>query len=375
MHTGIQLLAIVSMAICCVSRTAAASEVSSTFSVSQPLMFSAQTINTGEQGVAVAFTDEIVDDVDSSGGVDGDTEGENGVESGVVRSDAAGMLDRTHKIVSQRFTGFFRQLDNYFGPDIDTQRRNESWAKVRFDTIKSAGDDTRFKGALKLRVVLPKTEKRFRLLLSTEDDESDRRAQGSQSDNANDSYSLALRFIRQARRSGTVSLDLGTRYRERKAQVFGRVELNYSRDLKWNFHSSINNSYYYYSASGYENKFRYELSVPANEQETVSLRWTTDLLWAKSRRGTLIGETIGIYSDIDDSKALAIEGLASYTTTKNEGDINYFRGAEFRFRFRHNVWRRWFYYELWPSVSWASVNEYEPSYGGMVRIETLLGKY
>ncbi len=288
---------------------------------------------------------------------------------------APGLLDRTHQIVSQRFSRFFHQIDGYFSAGEPTQQNNESWARVRMDTFKRVGEDPDFKGAVKLRVVLPRAERRFRLLFSTEDD--DRTESGNQAtqENTSGNFSLALRFIRRARKNGTINFDLGTRYRDKRAQVFSRINLFYRRDLMWKFESSFTNSLYYFSASGYENKFRYDLGRPLNDSKTLFLRGSTDLLWKKNQRGTIVGETVGLYAEIDDKRALALEGLASYTTSLTDEEPEYFRGGEIRLRFRHNIWRRWFYYEIWPSVNWAPANNYEPAPGGMLRMEMVLGKF
>lgn len=290
----------------------------------------------------------------------------------------SGLFDRTHTLFNQNFKKLFHQLDDYFGDGQQVSRSNSSWARVRIDSIKSSAEDPRIKAAIKLRVVLPRAEKRFRLLFSTEDEQNSGAAvaQGSSTaEGENDEYSLALRFIRQARENGSINFDLGTRYRERKAQIFGRVNLFYAHDIAWNFRSSFSNSFYYYSASGYENKFRYDLTHPLKNYDSVLFRGSTELVWKDGQRGTLIGETLGIYSDIDDNRSIAVEGLGFYTTALNDEQTENFLGAEFRVRFRHNVWRRWFYYEVWPTMSWQPVNNYSASFGGLFRVEMVLGKF
>lgn len=290
----------------------------------------------------------------------------------------SGLFDRTHTLFNQKFKKMFHQIDEYFGNGQQVTRSNQSWARIRIDTIKSAVDDPQIKAAIKLRVVLPRAEKRFRLLFSTEDEQTSSLSE-SQSTQASESddeeFSLALRFIRQARDNGTINFDLGTRYRERKAQIFGRVNLFYAHELGWNFRSNFSNSFYYYSASGYENKFRYELIHPVKRFDSVLFRGSTELVWRDGRRGTLIGETVGLYADIDDNRSVAVEGLGLYTTALNDQQTDNFLGAEFRIRFRHNIWRRWFYYEVWPTMSWESVNNYAAAFGGLFRVEMVLGKF
>lgn len=287
----------------------------------------------------------------------------------------AGLVDRAHIMVSRGFRKFFHRIDGFFSDGGPSVQGNQSWARVRVDTIKSAAVIPRSRASVKLRVVLPRTEQRLRLLFSTDDEQvQSTTSQGSEITDADDNgFSLALRFIRKAKEEDLVNFDLGTRYRDSRAQLFGRINLLYRHDLRWGFRSSFRNSFYYFTSSGFENKFRYDIKRPLNESESMFFRGSTELRWREDQRGTLVGETVGVYTDIDANRAVAVEALASYTTELNDEQTEKFLGAEVRLRFRHNIWRRWFYYEIWPTLRWSPVNDYEPSLGGLFRLEVILG--
>ena len=72
--------------------------------------------------------------------------------------------------------------------------------------------------------------------------------------------------------------------------------------------------------------------------------------------------------------SIALEGLASYTTALNGEESDRYKGSEVRIRFRHNVWREWFFYEIWPGMNWLASNDYERAYGGLIRVEVVLGQ-
>lgn len=296
-----------------------------------------------------------------------------------VLSDVTTIVDETHGKVSDRFTSFVVQIDDFIGSGESEQNRNSSWARIRLDTIKPAGEKAKLAARVKLRVVLPQSQQRFRLLLSTEDDDVD----ASNSDAAqreqiasqdNNDVALALRFVRTAAERFSLNYDLGARYRDDKAQIFGRLNIAYRRDSILGFTNEFSNNFTYFSASGYENRFGLESRRLFFNRESLYFRNSFDISWRKGEKGAGIGETIGFYADLSKRKALALEGITGYSTALNPGVTDRYRGVELRLRYRHNIWRPWFFYEIWPSVSWSSSNNYERAYGGLVRFEVTLGQ-
>ncbi len=292
-----------------------------------------------------------------------------------------GLVDRTHSLVSESFTNFIYQIDDTLAGGEPVTESPASSGRVRLDFSKRSNDSTSLKGSIKVRAVLPRFEKRLRLLISTEEDLS---ADGENAPESNtDGLSFALRFIRNAKDNGFLNFDLGARWRDSKVQAFGRVTLSLdyfhgnkeSEGSGTRFHSRITNGLYQYSSSGFENRFRYDLSKTLDERDSLLLRGSTDILWNDARHGALITETIGLYTDIDRRRALAFEVRASYSTRLNGDETDRFRGTEVRFRFRHNIYRDWFYYEFWPGVTWFADNNYRQAFQGLFRIETLIGKF
>ena len=287
-----------------------------------------------------------------------------------------GLVDRTHSLVSESFNRFIYQIDDTIGGGEPVNYVPGNTAKLRLELTKNANNRSELKGTIKVRAVLPRSEKRLRLLISTEEDlkAPDENAEAEQSNT--DGLSFALRFIKKARDNGYVNFDLGARWRDNKVQMFGRINLalDYAHG-NTGFHSKLANSLYQYSSSGFENRLRYDLSRTLDERDSLVLRGSTDILWRDDRHGTLISETLGLYTDIDEKRALALELLASYSTRLNGQDTEHYRGSSVRFRFRHNFWRKWFYYEFWPGVSWHAENNYRMAFQTFFRVETLLGTF
>lgn len=285
------------------------------------------------------------------------------------------IVDDAQRVASERFGSFMGQVDGFFsnaGSDDDAVS-NSSWARIRIDGVRANDEDFELKTSVKLRAVLPRTERKLKLLISTEDDDSDR-AGDAQDVGGDSDASLALRFIRSARDKSDVNLDIGVRQRDGDIQYFGRLNLRFSLDLDENWMASAANSYYHYSKSGYENTLSFDFRRELFSRESVYFRTFTAFDWEKDHKGAKIGHTSGIYWQLDDQRSIAFEGLANYHTAINPGVTDRFVGHQFRVRWRHNVWRPWFFYEVWPSVAWPSVTKYRQANGILLRAEFIIGQ-
>ncbi|MFK7994967.1 MAG: hypothetical protein AB8B87_12565 [Granulosicoccus sp.] len=295
---------------------------------------------------------------------------------GVMRRSIV-IVDDAQRAASERFGSFMGQVDGFFsnaGSNADAVS-NGSWARIRIDGVRANDEDFELDPSLKLRAVLPRTERKLKLLISTEDDDALEPGEvQSQSSQGNQNVSLALRFIRTARANSDVNIDIGVRQRDGAVQFFGRLNSRYTLDLGRKWVAKAANSYYYYSKSGFENRLSFDFRRLLYAKDNLFFRTYTDFSWEKGQKGSIISHTTGLYWQVSDRRSVALEGLASYHTSINTGISDRFRGHEFRIRWRHNVWRPWFFYEIWPSVSWPSSTGYRQANGFLLRVEVMIGQ-
>jgi len=265
-------------------------------------------------------------------------------------------VDGAHENLSSRFTNFVIEVDDFIGTAQEGENINKSWARVRVDTIRTDVGETEFKAKVKLRIVLPQSENRFRLLLSSGDDQS----------------IAGLRFLRKARKSSSVKFDIGARWRDDKAQLFGRVGIVAQKSLNDDWTLTASNNYFHYSSSGFENQLQFDFRRPVLSRDRTIFRNSTEFRWLEDRKGVSIGGITGIYADRGPKAAYALEVLGSATTEEFDGA--YYLGTEVRLRVRRNAFRPWLYFEIWPSVNWSQSNDYERTYGGRIRVEANFGR-
>ena len=288
------------------------------------------------------------------------------------------MVDGAQAAASERFDAFMLDLDDFFAGDIQTDESNTSYVRVRLDAVSPAVGSFEIDPAVKLRVVLPRTEERVRFLFSTEEDPGalgERVGEGLEIGETvdDDSVSFALRFVRGAREMGDTSFDLGARQRDGRLQIFTRVRLEIDARVGERWTARASDRWYYYYVSGYENQLRLDFTRPLDAGNDRFVRLTTTFDWERDRKGASIGQTIGAYAELSPRTALAAELLARYDTSVARGASDRYRGAEARLRLRRNVWRPWFFYELWPSVAWPAETDYRRVWNGLARIEVTIG--
>jgi|GEM_PF-1490611 len=295
-----------------------------------------------------------------------------------VLDSVGDIVDRAQRGATERFGAFMFELDDFFSGDHVSDEPNTSFLRVRADAVRSPLDGFELDPAVKLRLVLPRAERRFRLLLSSGEDESGssdelERVAGTEE---NDSVAFALRFARQLRNSVKLDFDIGARQREGDLQVFARFNAQYRKDLSDLWALRLSNRYFLYSRSGYDDRVRIDVTRQLgalDDARSSFFRSSTTVDWRASRRGARIGQTLGIYLDLDAKSALAIEGIASYDTKLNDEATERLRGGELRLRYRRNLWRPWLYVELWPAVAWPAEREYRRTWNGLARVEVTIG--
>lgn len=289
------------------------------------------------------------------------------------------LVDESQRIASERFGSFMSNVDGFFsnaGSDDDSVS-NGSWARIRFDATRDNAKNLEFKPSLKVRAVLPRTERKFKLLFSTEDDDGDDAdrtiGQSALANSSNQNSSLALRFIQGARDKGDINLDLGIRQRSSEIQIFLRLKSTYRTTFSGNWTFNIANNYFYYSKDGYEDRLSLDFSRPFSNRDDLYFRTFFGFNWRKGQKAAVVTHTSGLYWSFGPTRSLAFEVLAAYHTALSGVDDR-FRGHEIRFRWRHNIWRPWFFYEFWPSVAWPADNGYRRTEGFLLRAEMIIGQ-
>jgi len=286
------------------------------------------------------------------------------------------LVESAQRATHNGFNRFVIQVDDFFGGAEFSDEENRSWARVRIGVVKPAGESLDPKARLKVRIVLPQSQQRLRLLFSTEDTDingSERR--GAIENQTDQDAALALRFVRSLSDKLRLKFDIGARSRDSLIQIFGRISASNSRQFDSGWEYRISNNFFLFSSSGFENRFRVDIRKSINPASNVFFRSSTSIESRNGLRGASVDQVFGVYADLSSRAAIAYEGLFSFVTSRDDEFDTRYLGAEFRIRYRRNVWRPWFYYEVWPTASVLASTDRELKFGGLLRAEVLFGQF
>ena len=288
--------------------------------------------------------------------------------------DVSARIDSAHSNASNLLHDFASQLDNFFGEEVTDYVDNKTRATVRLDFSDPANDDFSTSAKLKLRLVLPRSKQRIRLLLDVDEKEATDTVESLSDENDDQEYSLAFRFIRNATENTRFNIDLGARRFDQRLQTFARLKVStsLSREDGWSF--KFKNDFRQYYSSGYANRTSLDFWHSLSEDNSMIFRSSTSLNLERIQSGAEIDQRFGVYKDLKYKSLLAFELLAGYNTSPEEGAQRY-EGHTARIRYRKNLFRPWFHYEIWPSVSWLTEDDDRPKVGILTRLEVQFGKH
>ncbi len=296
-----------------------------------------------------------------------------------AQQQTGSLFDSLHGAVSQRFLDFANDLDGLFGGSSLTPDNNTSWFRLRADTVRFEGDSLEFRANVKMRLVLPNTEKRLRLLISTEDEDNldpDQSRNRSTIGSDENNVSFALRFLQSVRDSDALKFDVGARVRDGEAQAFARV--NASRDLfrddDIELAVSLVNNLWFFSASGFENRLRLDIRQTLPWLSDAFGLSRTEVVWQNGEGGADLSQWLGVFYQLDDEALLAFESVTDIDSSPPPDDQDHVRAIEVRLRYRDSVWRDWFFYEIWPRVRWEADDDFRTRYGLQLRAEIFVGR-
>ncbi len=265
--------------------------------------------------------------------------------------------------LSYSVDGFF--IDTFFGDDILDDDVSGSRAKISFFTRRVIGQPVDYNYGLSIKLVLPNTNERFKLLLESSDEDD-----GGRESNALDSvegveYSTALRYIFKETERWKVNFDTGvkwgfppdpfTRLRMRRYAYFENYRVRATQTLFWSVRDGIGE------------RTTLELNRPLNIDRLIRLNMGAQYLLDNDYFELNYGAAL--FHELNEKEVFAYYVRASGDTIDDATFNNYGIGV----RYRRKVYQDWMFAEISPELETASSNEYDVTPVLMFRFEALIG--
>jgi hypothetical protein len=300
----------------------------------------------------------------------------------MVEPTAVDKLYRRTTDLIQGTTGYF---DSFFFADTeDAFTSNETRVRLRLNTDYIDGHGWDFSPNIRLNLALPFLNDKVRLVMNEDTDED----QGSNASDSAEGSDLALRWVELDGDRLGLSFDLGLRLSgvgypdsQTEAAGFARINTSLRFELGKNWSSRSNNRLYYYSNTKVRNDFRQYFDRPFNDNVMFRSR-TRVQYFEENGYNPQWEQKLTIFHKLNEKSAIAyeavVEKMALEDSIFDPEDIivglqdSYYSGL-IRLRYRRNIWRPWFFVEVWPTLAWPEERDYETTPAVRIRFEINFG--
>ena len=276
-------------------------------------------------------------------------------------------LDDHQKLVSNKLEQYVQGVDNFFTDDTVAYKRSGSYLRVRVESLWTEGEGNEFDAGLSLKLRLPKTQKKLKLVISSEVDEqktTQERETGAIQEQTEEERGLYTGLERELGKPDKWRFkpSIGVKIR---SPLDWYIRLRAYRDVtfeKWLM--SFYQSFYWFDSTG--------------SGSDTSLRWDRRL----DERFLFRSDSFVRYTDItnyfDTSQSFSIVHTLSKrraVTYKvaafgiSDDETTYATSYLTTVQYRQNIYKDYLFMDVQPTIGFARENEFKGEVGLFVRFE------
>jgi hypothetical protein len=311
----------------------------------------------------------------------GENDGQGGVEQTLVRWQG---------YLSEKVETLGEAADKVFDADIVFQEINQTSIRLRFDVdaIEGAEDEVEFNPKLDIKWVLPAAERRWSLLIQSEDDfDSDAGNLGDPLLGDDDRGSAALDFAIRNNEKIRTSLAAGLK----SDQAYGRFNFRKRFGLGQRVKSRIRNRLTYSTEDSWDNDFKFDVDVPfgkplpdtrefarlvaGGDRSPWLFRAATRYRWFDEAESDLYEQRFSFFTRVSSRSAIAYEAIARGCSNPNLIDGTEFcKGYDLRLRYKWSPKYNWLSFMVMPVADFPEWNDYDVNAQIRFRMEIWFGR-
>lgn len=265
--------------------------------------------------------------------------------------------------LSYNIDGFF--IDTFFGDDILEDDVSGSRAKLSFFTRRVIGQPVDYNYGLSVKLVLPNTNEKFNLLLTSSEEEEGERESNAIDTVENVEYSTALRYIFKETDRWKVNFDTGIKWGF-PPDPFTRLRMRRYAYFE-NYRARTTQTFFWSANDGFGERTSFELNRPLNIDRLV--RFNTSAQYLVDKGYFDLSYSTTLFHELNAKEVLAYYFRASGDNREDVTFNNYGVGV----RYRRKVYQNWMFAEISPELETIAANEYDVTPVLMFRFEALVG--
>ena len=284
------------------------------------------------------------------------------------------IFDVSHRVISENIIGLSRNVDSFFSNDRFLEESFGSYGCVRFNTVFSEGGEIETSADVCLKIDLPHTKKRWKLIFESEEVENVNDVLESNApsltgvdDQENKSSTALLRYVADQELLKYVSFDIGVKTRT-PLDPFSRLRFRRTWVTDpWLFR--LTESLYYFKST--EGGFLSRFDMERKFTHKWYARITTQADYRDTEKQFNLSQNFGFYRRVGKGKALSWE-LSLTGSSQPNPHVDYY---VYRFRYRINIWRDWFFFEVSPHLLYQRETDFESEARLLFSAEAVFGNY
>ena len=277
-------------------------------------------------------------------------------------------LDSPHENISSGLEYVSSGIDAFFSNEKFYRETTSSYIHYRIDTLfKEAGQHT-MTGKLRIRVDLPITRKKLKLVFESDPIEPENSRQpvsnpSQETDKAD--YNLSLEAKPKKKRNWRISRSIGIKVRL-PLDPYARIRI--TRDFPFDVWTlRVNETLYWFKSrgSGFDTYLDFERKVT----DKVLFRASSAARWSDENDYFLLSQYFTIFHTLSDRRAISYYFGAFGQSQPEIYATDYIIGTSYRQR----IHRDWLFYEIKPEVHYQKINGFEPEHKITFSLEAFFG--
>jgi hypothetical protein len=285
------------------------------------------------------------------------------------------LFDVSHKTISENIISLSHTVDSFFSNERYLEESSGSYGCIKASAYFSEGGEIDARASVCLKIDLPTTKKRWKLLLESDDrndtesfsEDDQRTVVADVQDEKNQGSSAVFRYVAKDELLRYINFDIGVKART-PLDPFTR--LRFRRTWvpdPWLFR--LTESLYYFTSTA--GGFLYRLDMERQIGTDWYLRMTFEADYRVPESQFNLAQNFGFYQSVKKGHALSWE-LTLVGVSQPNPRVDYY---VYKFRYRINLWREWFFFEVSPQLVHERENNFRSVAGILFAAEAVFGNY
>ncbi len=281
-----------------------------------------------------------------------------------------GLIETFQENFSKGITSTGDKIDTFFGGERVIQESNGSFVRLRLGTVYARGGEVFFERDIKLKIAIPKTKDRLKLMIGDEPEDENREFKNL-SDTLDSSTvkeeSVGLGYILKAKKALNISVSAGARYhngvdyyskvRSRKSFYPGKWELRISEIPFWTRFRG------YGATTGID--FERKLG------ENLFFRASSSATWHDDTEAYELAQNLTLFQQLSNRNMMAYNVGAF---GGRSGGVTYVTEYAASIIFRRNIYKNWLFGEIQPRALFQKSDGFDLYPSITARLEVVFGK-